>query len=105
MATVVGGSVCACVHACEPACVMCLIMIIIKIIFLYSIEIAHTDDFPSTGTRLVHVNCLHVFKTDYIIDCLHSDIFTNNNNNNNKSIYIAPNQSRLLSGALHNMAN
>ena len=30
-----------------------LIMIIIKIIFLYFIEIAHTDDFPSTGTRLV----------------------------------------------------
>ena len=28
-----------------------------------------------------------------------------NNNNNNKSIYIAPNQSRLLSGALQNMAN
>ena len=27
------------------------IMIIIKIIFLYLIEIAHTDDFPSTGTR------------------------------------------------------
>ena len=29
----------------------------------------------------------------------------NNNNNNNKSIYIAPNQSQLLSGALQNMAN
>ena len=29
-----------------------LIMIIIKIIFLYFIEIAHTDDFPSTSTRL-----------------------------------------------------
>ena len=28
-------------------------MIIIKIIFLYFIEMAHTDDFPSTGTRLV----------------------------------------------------
>ena len=28
-------------------------MIIIKIIFLYFIEIAHTNDFPSTGTRLV----------------------------------------------------
>ena len=28
-----------------------------------------------------------------------------NNNNNNKSIYIAPNPSRLLSGALQNMAN
>ena len=29
-------------------------MIIIKIIFLYFIEIAHTDDFASTGTRLVY---------------------------------------------------
>ena len=28
-------------------------MIINKIIFPYFIEIAHTDDFPSTGTRLV----------------------------------------------------
>ena len=28
-------------------------MIIIKIIILYSIQITHTDDFPSTGTRLV----------------------------------------------------
>ena len=30
-------------------------MIIIKIIFLYFIQIRHTDDFPSTGTRLVLV--------------------------------------------------
>ena len=28
-------------------------MIIIKIIILYFIQILHTDDFPSTGTRLV----------------------------------------------------
>ena len=35
-----------------------LIMIMIKIIFLYFIEIVHTDDFPSTGTRLVHVKDL-----------------------------------------------
>ena len=57
------GLVCACVRV--RACVMCLqytiiiprlIMIIIKIIFLYFIEIAHTDDFPSTGTRLVNDN-------------------------------------------------
>ena len=53
---------CACV--CMPACVHDvfaiydnntlprLIKVIIKIIFLYFIEIAHTDDFPSTGTRL-----------------------------------------------------
>ena len=30
-------------------------MIIIKIIILYFIQITHTDDFPSTGTRLVFV--------------------------------------------------
>ena len=58
------ASVCVRVSACMHAC-MCdvlaiydnnilprLIMIIIKIIYLYFIEIAHTDDFPSTGTRL-----------------------------------------------------
>ena len=39
-----------------------LIMIIIKIMFLYFIEIAHTDDFPSTGTRLVIYNFFQVFK-------------------------------------------
>ena len=33
-----------------------LIMIIIKIIILYFIQIRHTDDFPSTGTRLVIIN-------------------------------------------------
>ena len=32
-----------------------LIMIIIKIITLRFIQIRHTDDFPSTGTRLVRV--------------------------------------------------
>ena len=30
-------------------------MIIIKIIILYFIQISHTDDFPSTGTRLVYI--------------------------------------------------
>ena len=30
-----------------------LLMIIIKISILYFIQIRHTDDFPSTGTRLV----------------------------------------------------
>ena len=58
---------CACVLACMhvSACVRDvfaiydnsfsprLIMIIIKIIILYFIQIRHTDDFPSTGTRLV----------------------------------------------------
>ena len=32
-----------------------LIMIIIKIIILYFIQIRHSDDFPSTGTRLVSI--------------------------------------------------
>ena len=32
-----------------------LIMIIINIIILYFIQITHTDDFPSTGTRLVKI--------------------------------------------------
>ena len=31
-------------------------MIIIKIIILYFIQIRHSDDFPSTGTRLVMYN-------------------------------------------------
>ena len=31
-------------------------MIIINIIILYFIQITHTDDFPSTGTRLVIIN-------------------------------------------------
>ena len=30
-------------------------MIIIKIIILYFIQIRHTDDFPSTDTRLVMI--------------------------------------------------
>ena len=63
----------ACVHACVRACVracVCdvfaiyyniiwhrLIMIIIKTIILYFIQITHTDDFPSTDTRLVVIKC------------------------------------------------
>ena len=31
-------------------------MIIIKSIILYCIHITYSDDFPSTGTRLVQVN-------------------------------------------------
>ena len=57
-------SVCVCVRACVRAC-MCdvfaiydnnilpTLIMIIKIIFQCFIEIAHTDDFPSTGTRLI----------------------------------------------------
>ena len=57
----------SCVRACVRACVRDvfaiydnniwprLIMMIIKHIILYFILIRHTDDFPSTGTRLVQV--------------------------------------------------
>ena len=57
-----------CASACASACVLdvfaiydnnispMLIMIIINIIFLDFIQIRHTDDFPSTGTRLVLYN-------------------------------------------------
>ena len=45
----------------------------------------------------------------HILAALHDSFLVylkeHGNNNNNKSIYIAPNQSRLLSGALQNMAN
>ena len=44
-------------------------MIIIKNIILYFIKIRHTDDFPSTDTRLVHYSTLHeVIKLD---NCKH----------------------------------
>ena len=36
-------------------------MIIIKIIMLYFIQIRHTGDFPSTGTRLVTISIDYVF--------------------------------------------
>ena len=51
----------ACMHACvrdvfaiyEHNILPRLKMIIIKIVILYFIQIRHTDDFPSTGARLV----------------------------------------------------
>ena len=53
-----------------------LITIIIKIIFLYFIQIAHTDDFfPSTGTRLVIIIKI-IFP--YFKQITHSDDFTLN---------------------------
>ena len=75
-ATAVGGGVrvreCERACACASAC-MCdvfaiydnnilprLIMIIIKVIILYFIQIRHTDDFPSTGTRLVLHNVVYI---------------------------------------------
>ena len=37
-------------------------MIIIKIIFLYFIDIANTDNFPSTGARLVIIiNLIYMY--------------------------------------------
>ena len=54
---------CACMRACviwfaiyDNNILPRLIMIIIKIIILYFVQIRHTDDFPSTGTRLVYIN-------------------------------------------------
>ena len=41
-------------------------MIIIKIIFLYFIEIAHTDDFLSTGTRLILINIVKLWAVDML---------------------------------------
>ena len=64
--------VCTCACVCVRACMRdvfaiydnnilpSLIMIIIKINFLYFVEIAHTDDFPSKGTRLVY------YKSPYV---------------------------------------
>ena len=41
-------------------------MIIIKIIILYFIQIRHTDDFPSTGTRLVLDNVINLLPENVI---------------------------------------
>ena len=41
--------------------------LIIKIIFIYFIEIAHTDDFPLTGTRVVLINLLYILFTPAIL--------------------------------------
>ena len=78
-----------CMHVCVRACAcvrasLCdvfaiydnnssprLIMIIITIILLYFIQIRQTDDFPSTGTRLVriHILCTAPYVTQYC-DCI-----------------------------------
>ena len=43
-------------------------MIIIKIIVLYFKQITHTDDFPSTGTRLVIIKTqTDVYQTQKVI--------------------------------------
>ena len=46
-------------------------MIIIKIIILYFIQIRHTDDFPSTGTRLVRLIC-NAVETDMEISIFYN---------------------------------
>ena len=54
-----------------------LIMIIIKIIILYFIQIRHTDDFPSTGTRLVYINIilLTIFTIMCMFDCASTELY------------------------------
>ena len=69
MVMAVGGWACARVRVCvcvrdvfaiyDNIILPRLIMIIIKTIILYFIQITHTDDFHSTGTRLVCVSCRH----------------------------------------------
>ena len=49
-------------------------MIIIKNIILYFIQIRHTDDFPSTGTRLVR-NKLVIHRSGFIQLCVIIDVF------------------------------
>ena len=38
-------------------------MIITEIIIIYFIQITHTDDFPSTGTRLVEIMIINQLST------------------------------------------
>ena len=44
-----------------------LIMIIIKITIIYFIQIGHTDDFPSKGTRLVGLHSNHRINCEMMI--------------------------------------
>ena len=55
-------------------------MIIIKISIIYFIQIRHTDDFPSTGARLVQLilsgKCSHHFNTKCVCPaCLFSNSY------------------------------
>ncbi len=43
-----------------------LIIIIIKTIILYFIQITHTDDFSSTGTRLGQINCQRYINNNHL---------------------------------------
>ena len=93
------------VRACVPACVRDvyaiydknilprLIMIIIKIIILYFIQITHTDDFPTTGSRLVYINDLALASTQLYPNMFADDTtllntlenFTSNHSSNSLS--------------------
>ena len=46
-------------------------MIIIKIIILYYIQIRHTGDFPSTGTRLVLYNIVKTMNQCCVMVCIY----------------------------------
>ena len=67
-------AVCACLRACVRVVFAMydnniwprLIMIIIKIIILYIIQISHTDEFPSTGTRLV----MNTYRNHHVLFCM-----------------------------------
>ena len=45
-------------------------IIIIKIVILYFIQIRHTDDFPSTGTRLVVITSQECREQECIVRTL-----------------------------------
>ena len=52
-------------------------MIIIKIVILYFTQITHTDDFPSTGTRLLQIKTAigkMMIVTQYIPNSDSSDV-------------------------------
>ena len=77
--SVCASSVCVCTGLSVRACVrdvfaiydnniLSRLIMIIKIIILYFIEIAHTDDFPSTGTHPVFIMLL--FWDQYLSRCL-----------------------------------
>ena len=54
-----------------------LIMIIITIIILYFIQIRHTDNFPSTGTRLVDLSSVIIFADTSLYSMVTINILSN----------------------------
>ena len=53
-----------------------LIMIMTKIIFLYFIKIAQTDDFPSTGTRLVDITVVLCITVVFYVSLIRCFVFS-----------------------------